>query len=413
MLNDNELGLLCDTFKKSHVNTAIVERKELKVKINGIINIIFPDSDSEIAEKSTQSIKELLPKTVYKLTNSFGLSYVYFKLTERSDDKILLIGPYLNERPDAGKILEYAERNALTPKHLRYLEEYYSTLSVIPKESFLFVMLTSFCERLWNLPAFAIVDVNNEYDIPVSPIGNTPKEENFDEILADMKAMEKRYEYENELIESVALGQIHKENLFTSSFGDMLFEKRVPDLLRNAKNYCVIMNTLLRKAAESGGVHPVYIDRVSSDFAYKIESMSQLGQTPPLMRKMYTSYCNLVQNHTMKGYSELVKNTVLLIDSDISAQLSPCNIAKTQNVSLGYLSTLFKKETGKTLTEYIKHKRIAHAKHLLCNTQLQIQTVALHCGIVDLQYFSKLFKRETGKTPKQYREEHSGKTTLR
>ncbi|MBQ3015365.1 MAG: helix-turn-helix domain-containing protein [Clostridia bacterium] len=409
MLNDNELGLLCDTFKKSHVATAIVEKEGLKAKINGMINSVFPSSATENRENNTQDIIELLPKTVYKMTNSFGLSYVYFKISERNDDKILLIGPYLNERPNGEKILEYAEKNALQPKYHRYLEEYYSSLPAIPKESFLFVMLTSFCERLWNLPAFAIVDVNNEYDTPISPIGSTPKEENFDEILADMKAMEKRYEYENELIEAVSLGQVHKENLFTSSFSDMLFEKRAPDLLRNAKNYCVIMNTLLRKAAESGGVHPLYIDRVSSDFAYKIENMSQLGQTAPLMRKMYTSYCSLVQKHTMRGFSELIKNTVLLIDSDISAQLSPGDIAKAQNVSLGYLSTLFRKETGKTLTEYIKAKRIAHAKHLLCNTQLQIQTVALHCGVVDLQYFSKLFKKETGKTPKQYREEYSGR----
>ena len=122
------------------------------------------------------------------------------------------------------------------------------------------------------------------------------------------------------------------------------------------------------------------------------------------MREMYKSYCLLVQNHTMKGLSEIVKNTVMLVDSDISAPLSVADIAKAQSVSLGYLSTIFRKEMGKTLTEHIKEKRIAHAKYLLSTTQLQIQTVALHCGIVDLQYFSKMFKKHTGKTPKQYRE---------
>ena len=79
-------------------------------------------------------------------------------------------------------------------------------------------------------------------------------------------------------------------------------------------------------------------------------------------------------------------------------------LAESQNVSSGYLSTVFKKETGKTVTGYIRDKRIKHAMHLLSTTHLQIQTIALHCGIMDVQYFSKLFKKQTGKTPKEYRE---------
>ena len=64
----------------------------------------------------------------------------------------------------------------------------------------------------------------------------------------------------------------------------------------------------------------------------------------------------------------------------------------------------FKKETGKTVSEYIRDKRIEHAKYLLNTTHLQIQTIALHCGIMDVQYFSKIFKKQLGKTPKEYRE---------
>ncbi len=97
-------------------------------------------------------------------------------------------------------------------------------------------------------------------------------------------------------------------------------------------------------------------------------------------------------------------NYQLLIDSDLSANLSPGLLAKNQNISLGYLSTIFKKETGKTISEYIREKRILHAAHLLSTTNLQIQTVAVHCGIMDVQYFSKTFKKQMRKTPKEYRE---------
>ena len=164
------------------------------------------------------------------------------------------------------------------------------------------------------------------------------------------------------------------------------------------------MNTLLRKAAEDGGVHPVYINQISSEFATKIEQLTTVADNSSLMLDMFRSYCRLVRNHSMKDYSLLIQKTVLLIDSDLSANLSLRSLAANQNVSSGYLATTFKRETGKTVSEYIRDKRMKHAAHLLGTTHLQVQTIALHCGIMDVQYFSKTFKKYTGKTPKEYRE---------
>ena len=181
-------------------------------------------------------------------------------------------------------------------------------------------------------------------------------------------------------------------------------EMRGSSPLRSAKNYSIIMNTLLRKAAENGGVHPVYLDRISSDFARKIEEISVLSAFPALMNEMFRSYCRLVRKHSIRRYSPAVQKAILLIDSDLSAPLTLSTIAAAQGLSEGYLATIFKKETEKTVSEYVREKRMKHAAHLLTTTKLQIQTIALHCGIMDVQYFSKLFKKHTGKTPKEYRE---------
>ena len=80
-------------------------------------------------------------------------------------------------------------------------------------------------------------------------------------------------------------------------------------------------------------------------------------------------------------------------------------LAEKLNVSNVYLSSIFKKETGKTVTEYIRDKRLSYAEYLLEYTNLQVQTVALHCGMIDVHYFSKQFKRHTGKTPTAFRAE--------
>ena len=79
------------------------------------------------------------------------------------------------------------------------------------------------------------------------------------------------------------------------------------------------------------------------------------------MTEMFKSYCRLVRHHSMKNYSLIVQRTIAIIDSDISANLTLSSLAREQNLSAGYLSAVFKQETGKTLTEYIRDKRIKHA----------------------------------------------------
>ncbi|MBO5248291.1 MAG: helix-turn-helix domain-containing protein [Clostridia bacterium] len=401
---ERELRLLCDTFRKCHVPATVLSLADtVGVAASSHFQFLSPDFlDGDRTVR--QCLGDLAPKTVYKVCDGLDRCYIYLLLPDGKDSTLLLLGPYLSVEPTPARILELTENLGIPPKSQRYFNEYYTAIPVISAGSRLFVLLDTFCESLWNSPSFAIVDVDREYRVPVSPINETARNDNFDEILVNMKTMEARYEFENELMRAVSLGQLHKENQLLADFPEQAFEKRAADPLRNAKNYCVIMNTLLRKAAEDGGVHPVYLNNISSEFALKIEQMASLSGHIALMREIFRSYCRLVRKHSMKSYSLLVQKTVLLIDSDLSANLTLHTLAKHQNVSEGYLATVFKRDTGKTVSQYIREKRVKHASYLLATTHLQVQTVALHCGIVDVQYFSKIFKKETGKTPKEYRE---------
>ena len=119
---------------------------------------------------------------------------------------------------------------------------------------------------------------------------------------------------------------------------------------------------------------------------------------------MARKYAFLVKNHSMKGYSPLIRQVLTHIDNDLSVDLSLKTLASLVSTNPSYLSTCFKKETGHTLTEYVTEKRIQHAIFLLNATNMQVQTIASYCGIPDVCYFSKIFKRLTGKTPTEYRE---------
>ncbi len=398
---ESEIELVCESLKKCRVKASVLNTREL-----------FSISDVELdsilgGKKLGGQLIEILPKkleqkTVYKIESAFKLRYICLLLS-KSEDTVLFVGPYLSESPSRAFVFEVGEKNGVSPKRMRYLEEYYDGLTVLAENNPLFLILDSLCERIWASPAFPIVEINEQRDSLPAPVIESHQDRDED-IQVSMKTLEKRYEFENEMILAVSQGQIHKEKQLIAAFSENAFEKRISDHLRNAKNYCVIMNTLLRKAAEKGGVHPFYIDEMSSGFAAKIERMTNLNENGELMREMFRSYCRLVRKHSTGHLSLLVQKTVVIIESDLSADLSLTSLAKMQNVSAGYLSTVFKKETGTTLSSFITEKRIAYAKYLLESTALQVQTVALHSGILDVQYFSKLFKKRVGMTPKEYRD---------
>lgn len=405
MFNASELQFIREAFGKCRMQVSIHNPEELMTVIaNEQFRSIMTLPKTS---KTTLSdfIGELQPKTLYKTTNRFSLCYNYLSMTVEGMPTILLVGPYLSAPLSSADILEIAEKNKIPVASLKYVNEFYAGIPVVAPGDHLFAFLNTFCEHLWNTSSFAVIDLAESSDSQLLPItGESDRQDDFDSLLLNMKLMEKRYRFENEMMEAVTQGQSHKESQLFSALSENHFEKRVSDPLRNAKNYSIIMNTLLRKAAEKGGVHPMYLDSLSSSFAAKIEELPSLNDHAELMLEMFRSYCRLVRKHTMQGLSPIVRKAVLMIDADLSANLSLATLAEAQNVSSGYLATVFKKETDKTVSEYIREKRVKHAKYLLTATNLQIQTIALHCGIMDVQYFTKIFKKETGKTPKEYRE---------
>ena len=166
-----------------------------------------------------------------------------------------------------------------------------------------------------------------------------------------------------------------------------------------------MLNTLLRKATESADVPPIHIEHLSSYLLERIVALSQSPDALELQKDIIRKYCHLVQSHSLKGYSPIIQKVMTQITTNLSSDLSLDAQAKLLNVNPSYLSALFKKETGMTLTEYVQRKRINHAVFLLNTSNLQIQVVAQHCGISDVNYFTKIFKRFVGKTPKDYRKE--------
>lgn len=403
MFFEKELHLLCSTFSKSHIPVTLssVSKPELSSDF-GKLDLVTKQLITKYIFESSVA-RKLEQNTVYKLKIDLSLSFMFLFLPSAATDTLLILGPYTHEGITEQKILQYIESQGISSSYQKALTDYCETIAVISENSTLFTLLDSFCEQIWGA-SFSVVDINSEVLLPDLPIISKGEAEQGDTMI-DMKNIEYRYSLENELLDAVRQGNIKRVGNTFTNFSEQHFEMRTTDPLRNSKNYCIIMNTLLRKSAEQGGVHPLYIDRTSSRFATEIEMIDSNAKLPYLMKTMFEGYCRLVKKHATKKFSPIVEKAVLIIDSDFSLPLSLSSISEQIGISKVYLSSLFKKEVGKTVTDYIKEKRMNKAAFLLRTSSLQIQNIALYSGIEDVQYFSKLFKSSFGKTPKEYRQE--------
>jgi AraC-like DNA-binding protein len=315
----------------------------------------------------------------------------------------VLIGPYLTDDLTQGRIQEQAEKMQLPMQLLPSLLSFYMVLPVYQDPSALMTIVSTLGEHLWGSEKFHVVDVNYEQRIRPSyaPSANIPIEQ--ENILLQMEQMEARYAYENELMEIVSKGQTSRVEGVMKNVSLLNFQPRHADPLRNMKNYCIVCNTLLRKAAQQGGVHPFHLDIISSRFARTIENTSTQEQCADLIGQMLRDYCYLVRNNSGTLYSAIIQNTLLYMEENISGDLSLTTLARLMDVTPSYLSARFHRETGHTMAEHITDLRMKTALQLLKNTRLQVQSVAQLCGFSDPNYFGKQFKRFYGVTPLQYR----------
>lgn len=396
-----ELQLIFSTMEKIRVPIVNFCREDsINALVDDNMKMLFGQGIKDPAKDYFDKIK---PMTVYRLKTPFEFNYILFMLPNKAKKTVLSIGPYLSVPADKIPLFDIGEKYNIPPSLHKLLGAYYQNITHLSESSHIFVMLDAFAELIWGSGNYTVTDISESFECDPPAIAAVPKG-NPDDVIISMKIMEDRYRAENELMRAISLGQLNEGARIVSAFEAMPFEKRLDDPLRNLKNYSIIMNTLFRKAAETGGVHPIYLNEISSDFAKKIENIGSLSELQRLMSDMYRSYCLMVRKYTTKNYSPIVHKAKLIIEADLSQDLSLSSLAAAQNINPSYLSTIFKKETGKTVTDYIFTERMKLAQKLLETTHLQIQTVALHCGILDVQYFSKLFKKYAGIPPKEYRQ---------
>jgi len=284
--------------------------------------------------------------------------------------------------------------------------EYYNALPKIYEMNRFQSFISCLVEQLYgNGSKITIQFINNIFENELEQIDYAPESVPH----MSYKLIEERYALENEILQAVTQGNFQKAELTFEKFIQHQIAPRFNDPLRHAKNLMIVLNTLCRKSVESAQVHPYHIDEISRNFAIQIEALPSMKEVHKLELAILRKYCLLVNNYSLSGHSPLIQKVINYIDMNISETLTLGTLSTLFAVNASYLSTLFKKEMGVTLTEFIHHQKIQYAINLLNKTDLQIQNIAAQIGINDVNYFIKMFKKINGMTPKEYRDSINAK----
>lgn len=128
-----------------------------------------------------------------------------------------------------------------------------------------------------------------------------------------------------------------------------------------------------------------------------------LAVTEDLIRETLEYAAEEKKSKDIKPIREIKK----YIEENYMEEISLGQLAELVDMNASYLSSVFKKETGMTYSEYLILCRVKQASRLLVETNLSIGEIAHQSGYQDARYFSKQFSKQVGLKPSEYRKLYS------
>ena len=115
----------------------------------------------------------------------------------------------------------------------------------------------------------------------------------------------------------------------------------------------------------------------------------------------FASYMNDSKRNVAK--SKQIVQCIDYIRENIHKSITVSELAENVGLNETYLSKLFKKEVGCSVSEYIRNEKIEEACWLLRYTNKTSIEIATDLSFSSHSYFISVFKKVTGTTPKEYR----------
>jgi len=126
--------------------------------------------------------------------------------------------------------------------------------------------------------------------------------------------------------------------------------------------------------------------------------------------EMVRIFTNLVNNAAKHKYEYPVSKIIDYIYQNITSKITVSDLSRITHLSPDYISRIFNKEVGTSITDYIQEKKVEASKSFLLYKSMSITHIAAIFDFCNHGYYSKVFKKHTGYSPAEFRKMHNEET---
>lgn len=192
------------------------------------------------------------------------------------------------------------------------------------------------------------------------------------------------------------------EKKFSESEGVGILSR---DPVTNLKYHFVITTAFVTRLCVESGMEMEQAFRLSDFYILKLDNLKTPQSVMELHDRMVLDFTGkmrfLIRN---QGASKPIISCIDYIYAHIKERITIEDLAEYTGLSASYLSRLFKKETGVSISDYVREKKIEKAQHLLKFCDYSLVEIANYLSFSSQSHFIQLFKEFTGMTPKKYRD---------
>lgn len=214
------------------------------------------------------------------------------------------------------------------------------------------------------------------------------------------------YQEERALLDTVRTGNVTEAIRLTREMDDEI-GRLGSDELTHWQNLLIVSVTLCARAAIEGGLQPYVAYRVSGFYINKGSAARDIAEVLTYRNHAIEELAGRVQElHARRHTSNYTEQCKDYVRKHYRERIYVADIAQTMGISEGYLSRLFRKETGTCLQDFINDVRVERAANLLVYSEETLSGIAEYVGFPSQSYFGRIFKGRRQMTPRQYRERY-------
>ncbi len=170
-------------------------------------------------------------------------------------------------------------------------------------------------------------------------------------------------------------------------------------------NMAIVAITLCTRAAIESGMMPTDAYHLSGFYIRKLNIHDEIIDIQHVLDNALRDLTEQVQKKKARhsNYTEQFKDYV---SAHYREKIFLEDISSAMGISRGYLSRVFKEETGVTCQEYIIMLRVDRAANMLKYSNETIAYISDYVNFPNQSYFGEKFKKYKHMTPRDYREQH-------